>query len=130
MLKKIILSFFTILFIATSFQFSFADRYSLGKTPKELEDYFWGMRYDVVQGTITVSGSSATLRGFGTNFSILAAGGNISWYGSWNTGEVGQLLDGYSFSDNFHVPVDSPTWVNFTIPSGATVYYRIGGLRK
>lgn len=104
------------------------------KYGKQLDDYLFGMRYRINQGTMTLSGN-ATFYGHASAISLKANGGTVNWtlFESSRTEGIfqqGVLYSGDSFSQDFSKLVGSPTIITATFESGTTLQWFIGGLKR
>lgn len=129
-------TFYVVISVSSIFLFmayAHAVRYTAGgaedQTRNGVEDKFYEMRYQVVGGTVTLSGAT-TFYGYGTDISFLSDGGQSKWTVTGSSTQLNQLRNGDAFNKNFYVPIDSPTVVDFTLPASTTLYYWIGGLKK
>ena len=91
----------------------------------EPPNFFVGMDYKVLQGSATLS-SNTTYYGYAKNINFRAVGGDVRWSSSFSN-STGTIVSAFNVQDTFAAPVSSPTVFRWTIPSGTTLYYFIGG---
>lgn len=125
MFRKILL----FVFISLPANFAFADRYDDGRSQKEVEDFFSGLKYQEIAGS-SVTANSVKFYGYGTDGYFIVKGGTATFSGSWSVnGSTKSLSDSEYETFEFHVPVSSPTILYWDLARGATVQYSIGGLK-
>ena len=129
--KKLKMYLFLILsglFIFLSYRICLGGPLGGSLTREELADTLHGLDYSYVQGQLTLSGS-ATFYGYATQLFIKSNGGTTTWTTN-AASDTGYLKSGESFGVDFEKVVSSPMIITATLPTGATLQYYVGGLKK
>lgn len=116
------------LFIICAITTTFADPYGLDQNPQGVKDFFFGLSYHQVTGTLNLQ-QSTTFFGFVTDISIKVEGSSATYTTNQSSGST-TLFNGDSYSGNFWKPVSSPTILTVDLPQEGTVQYTIGGLKQ
>jgi len=94
------------------------------------DERYTGKTYVSKRGYIT-AGSTITAYGEGVSISFEVVGTTCQFTCNWGDGQDGDIFDANNvsgFSEDFIVPVSSPTKLFFQLANGSTVHYHIGYL--